>query len=145
MKRSSHQTRRRVWLAMFILMALNILPLVSYANLITAQKIAQSRRPEIRDEKITRAILQITNRCPQRHRFRINNDIKDPRFKQQTDAILVGASSTEKVEVLFDAVGLTENLKAVVECLDCKREEGCSQDPYEVPIEMTPVNTALKT
>lgn len=145
MKRSSHQPRRKVWLAMFIFLALSILLLATYPNVLTAQGIAQSRQPEIREEKITRAVLQITNRCPQPHRFRIDSDIKDPTFKQQTNAVLIGASSTEKIEALFDEMGLERNLKAVAECLDCKTQEGCAQDRYEVPIKMTPVNTVLRS
>ena len=104
-----------------------------------------SIQPESKTQKITRAIFKITNPCAQPHYFRIKSDIKDPRFKQQTDAILVGASSTEQIEVVFDAMGSKTDLKAGVECLDCKKEDGCIQDPYLVPIEITAVNTVLRT
>jgi hypothetical protein len=147
MKRHSYHAHRTQRLEIFIFLALSMstLLLMSYPNLITAEGIAQSRRPKIKEEKITRAIFQITNRCPHAHHFRIASDIKDAGFKQQTDALLVDATSTKKFEVVFDAIGLRSNPKAIVECLDCKREEGCAQDHYEVPIEMTPINTALKS
>lgn len=141
MNRSSYQTRPRVWLAMFISLPLL---LVSDPNSINAQRTAQSRRPEIKEEKITRAILQITNKCPQPHHFRINSDVKDPRVKQQTDGILVGARSKDKIEIVFDSTGLGTSPKAFVECLDCKKAEGCVQDRYEIPIEMISVNTASR-
>lgn len=123
-----------------------MLLLVSYSSLSTAQSVAQTEgRVEAEEGKTTRAALKITNRCPQPHRFRVNSDIKDPRFIQQTDAILIGATSTEKIEVLFDASGLKNNLNAVVECLDCKKEEGCSQGRGEVPIEMTAIEPRYLT
>ena len=140
MKRTSHQVRLKMWRTCIFLSS--VLVLESAATLMTAQRIGQSRRPEIKEEKITRATLQITNRCPQPHYFRIKSDIQDPGFTQQTDAVLVSQSSTKKIEMVFDATGLTGNRNAVVACLDCKKEEGCAQDRYQVPIEMTPITAS---
>lgn len=125
-------------------LGLCILLVVSYPNLIIAEKISHSRQPEMGEVKITRAILQITNRCPQPHYFRVTSDIKDANFKRQTDAILIRANATEKVEVLSDTMAPQGKHKAAVECLDCKKEDGCTQDRYEVPIEMASVKIAPK-
>jgi len=142
--RSSHLARLRMSLAaIFGFLGLSILFLASCSTLITEQRV--SRRPTINQQKITRARLQITNRCPQSHRFRVISDIRDPRFKQQTDAILIGATSTKTIDVLFDASGSKSNGKAVVECLDCKKAEGCFQNRDELAIQMTAVEpTPLK-
>lgn len=139
MKRSSHQTR----LASFALSALSILLFVSYANSVSAQKIVLGSQAEAKEEKHIFATLKITNRCPQPHQFRVTSDLKNLRLKQKKNAILIGASSTEDVEVLFDASGANDSLTAVVACLDCNKEEGCSQDPDEVPLEITDIDTSL--
>lgn len=143
MKRYSYQTQRLVILG-FPVLSMSVLLLVTYPNLITAQRIGQSPRPEIKQEKIVRATLQLANRCRLPHRFRVSSDIEDAGFKQQTDALLIEANSTKKIAVVFDAVGLKSTPKAMAECLDCKKEEGCAQDRLEVPLEMTPVNTSLR-
>jgi hypothetical protein len=91
MNRYSHLTRLRMFLAAtFSLVGLGILLLVSYPDLISAEKIPPGPRSERGDEKIASARLEITNRCPQSHHFRIKSDISDPRFKQETDAVLIG-------------------------------------------------------
>jgi hypothetical protein len=124
-------------------LGLGILLIASYPNLIIAEKIASSPQPET-EVTITRDVFQITNRCPQPHYFRVASDIKDPGFKQQTDAIFVPAKATKQIEVLTDAMESTGKHKAAVECLDCKKEDGCAQDRYEVPIDITPATIALK-
>lgn len=138
--RSFHLTRLRVALAAILGFLGTILLLASCSTLITEQKI--SRRPTIKQQKIIRAILQITNQCPQPHRFRVISSIKDPGFKQQTDAILIGATSTKKIEVLFDASGSKSNVKARAECLDCEKAEECLQNRDELHIQMITVEPA---
>ena len=125
-------------------LGLGILLIAGYPSLIVAEKISPSRQPEMGKVKITRAVIQITNACPQPHYFRVASDIKDPNFKAQTDAILVRASATQTVEVLSDTGASQKKHKATIECLDCKQEDGCVQDRYEVPIDITSATIALK-
>jgi hypothetical protein len=127
-----------------IFLGLGILLVITYPNLIIAEKIAQRPQPEMGEIRITRAILQITNRCPQPHHFRVSSDIKDTGFKQQTDVILVRAKANKKIEVLIDAMESAGEYTAAVKCLDCKKEEGCAQDSYEVPIQMVSAKITLK-
>ncbi|HXU35152.1 MAG TPA: hypothetical protein VN937_02230 [Blastocatellia bacterium] len=145
MKRSSYQACNRQRLASFALSALSILLFVSYASSVSAQEIVLGSQPEAKQEKPIFATLKITNRCPQPHQFRVTSDLKNLRLKQKKDAILIGASSSEDVEVLFDASGSNDSLTAVVECLDCNNDEGCSQDPDEVSLEITDIDTSLKS
>ena len=125
-------------------LGLVILLIVGYPSLIVAEKTSPSRQPEMGKVKITRAVLQITNACPQPHYFRVTSDIKDPNFKAQTDAILVRTKATQTVEVLSETGASQEKHKATIECLDCKKEDGCVQDRYEVPINITSGTIALK-
>jgi hypothetical protein len=138
---SSYHARTRQRPTPLLFPALSILLVVSCPHFVTAAKLAQSSRFERKEERLTLATLHITNRCPQPHRYRVSSDIRDPRFTQQTDAILVGANSTQTIEVVCDASGAKRNLKGLVECLDCKRQEGCSQSRAEVPIQLTAVET----
>jgi hypothetical protein len=139
MTRSFHRAAGKQRLAAFP--AFGILLFALYPSALIAQKTVQSRRPETKEE-ITRATLKITNKCQQPHYFRVTSDVKDPRFRQQADAILIGTNATDKIEILFDAMGLKINPKATVKCLDCKKEEGCSQDSYEVPLEVSAPDAA---
>jgi len=89
--------------------------------------------------EIKLATITINNQCPEAHRFRIKNDIKYLNFEQPADAVLVGAGSSEQLRVIFDATGLASRFysdKLTVECLDCKRGEGCTPKNNPVPIEM---------
>jgi hypothetical protein len=143
MRRSSHQALNRQRLANVAFPILSILLLVSSPTVVTAQKIPEVSKFEKKKEKITQATFQITNQCPEPHRFRVTSNIKDPGFTQQTDAILIGANSSEKINVLFDAIGSKSNPKAVAECLDCKKEEGCNQKAVPLQIQMTALEPVL--
>lgn len=140
MTRSSSHARLTRRLAIFHFLALSILLLPSHPSPLAADQAAQAGwRFNIEEGKQTRSTVAISNRCSAPHRFRIKSKIKYLRFEQPTDAILVGAASTEQIGMVFDATKLKSKVyrdKVVVECLDCKKERGCSQDRDELAVEM---------
>ena len=128
------QTRRMAAVCLF---ALSVLILVSGSRpWATAQAVW---RVEIKEGETASSSLSINNHCAAPHSFRVTNKFKSLRFNEPTDSILVGASGTKRIPASFDARGLKNKVysgKVDIECLDCKKEQGCSQDHDELAIEM---------
>lgn len=98
--------------------------------------------------KGTPGVLAIQNQCPESHHFRIRANSQSVRVEPPTDVVLVGAKGTERVGVSLAASGLKSDghpEKVVVECLDCKVEEGCPQGREEVPVEAMAASPARLT
>jgi CHU_C Type IX secretion signal domain len=104
-------------------------------------------RAEVEEGKSARSTLSIKNNCSAPHNFRIENSLEALRFEQQTDEILVAASSSRNIGAVFDATRLRPRVyhgSVDIKCLDCKEEPGCSQDKDRLAVELTvvPIRTA---
>jgi hypothetical protein len=140
MNRSSSHARLTHRLAAFSFLVLSVL-LTSRPAPFAADKAAPAGwRFTIKAEEQKNSTISLNNRCSAPHRFRVRSGVEYLRFAQPTDAILIGAASTQQIGMVFDATGLKPKVyrdKVVVECLDCKKEKGCSQDKDELFVEMT--------
>src|SRR5438105_489193 len=92
----------RICLATVLTLAAFILLGVSLSSIIRAEKTPPSRSMM----QSTRVSLQVINHWSQNHWFRVSSSLKDPKFKQQTDAIQVDANATKTIEVLLDPIDL---------------------------------------
>lgn len=103
-------------------------------------------RVTIKEGKTARSTLSINNRCKAPHEFSVDNKIKYLRFEQPTGNIPVGPAGSARLDVVFDAAGLKLGVhrdKVVVKCKECKKENGCTQDRDEIPVEVTVVKRAI--
>jgi hypothetical protein len=144
MTKASQQFLHKPALAV-ILLALSILVITSPSSLL-AQGLTNWRF-EIEAGTKTGGKVMLRNVCPKPHRFRVKSNAKYLRFEQQVDAILVRQGSIVPIGVLFDATRLESNVyrdTATVECLDCQRDEQCSQEQVEFPVEMSVIKPADK-
>lgn len=141
MNLSSFRARLPQRLALFSFLTLSVLLLLNNPEPLAADKAAQPGwRFSIESGSQKRSNVAMNNRCLSPHRFRIKSNVKYLRFERPTDAILIGPAATEQVGAVFDATNLKPKVyrdKVVVECLDCKKERGCSQDRDELTVEMT--------
>jgi hypothetical protein len=96
-------------------------------------------RVELEEGQKRPSSLAIHNTCKGGHVFRVKSNIKYLSFAERTDNILVAPAATRQIKAMFDATNLkskTYHDKVIVDCLDCKKEKGCSQDRDEIPVEL---------
>jgi hypothetical protein len=96
-------------------------------------------RVELEEGQKHFSTLAIRNICKRPHSFRVQEKINYLTFAEPTADLLVPPASTRAIKALFDATGLkskTYHDKVIVDCLDCKKEKGCSQDRDEIPVEL---------
>jgi endo-1,3-1,4-beta-glycanase ExoK len=146
MKQPSHKAHNaRLWA--IVLFALALLFPVNRSLHSAAGGIMQGGlRVEVEEGKSARSTLTINNRCSVAHLFRIRSKPGFLHFEQDTDSVLIEAGSIKRLVVRLDATRLkskTHRGNVVVECIDCKKEPGCSQNRDEVPVEMVVVESQL--
>jgi uncharacterized repeat protein (TIGR01451 family)/fimbrial isopeptide formation D2 family protein len=131
-------------IAALCLFAFSVLLLVSSSRpWATAQAVW---RVEIKEGETASSSLSINNHCAAPHNFRVTNKFKSLRFDQPTDSVLIEASGSKRIAATFDARGLKSKVyggKVDIECLDCKKEQGCTQDHDELAIQMNVSKSAI--
>lgn len=140
MKLTSHKPQNlRRWMIFFF--ALSLLPLMSMFQPHVAGGARQDGwRVEVEEGKSARSTLSINNRCLAPHTFKIKSSLNGLRFEQQTDGVLVEPRLSKVVGALFDATGLQPRVyrgTVDIECLDCKGEQGCSQNRDHLVVELS--------
>jgi hypothetical protein len=137
--REAQDLQRRV----IFFFALGLLILVSTTQPLTADEVTQGGwRVQVEEGKSTRSALTIKNRCSAPHLFRVRKSPKFVRFEQPAESVLIQPGSTRQLAARFDASGLKNRVyreTVVVECVDCKKERGCSQDRSDLQVELSVV------
>lgn len=143
MYRSSLKARPLRRVAVFGFFALSLLLAISSKPWATAQAVW---RVELKEGETASSSLSINNHCAAAHSFRVTSKLKSLRFNESTDSVLIEASGSKRIAASFDARGLKSRVyggKVDIECLDCKKEQGCSQDRDELALEMNVIKSVM--
>jgi endo-1,3-1,4-beta-glycanase ExoK len=140
MKRPLHKTHNvRGWMIFFFTLTFLLIASRSQPP-VTAQKTPTGFVYELAEGETVTGTVRITNRCKAAHNFRIREDIKYLSFQESTESIQIAPGAPKPLDVKLDATGVKPKVyedKLVVECLNCKKEKGCTQDRDIIPVQLT--------